>query len=659
LYIDGVKQTLTQLLNSPNDTVAYVQSSARIAGWLNSNNRFNFKGYLDEMYIYNGPLKSPQIQKLIADTHPCSCIIVNNPAYHFDTWDTFRDIHDRNISTKIATTSFSLTLAALNEAGDNYQEFNGTVCSQVVDSDHSQSTKSSWVKSDFRETNTSTISFNVAPAVKNAQVTLAWKRDVDESCPLTDEDNSTLSSDNFAIRPKQFTLTPTPPYYAGETFTMSADADGIADYNETLLGGSFSIDANETQSACITATEHFTTGNAIFTNGSTQNFDANFTGIATYLNIKIHENNGSEFAAVDRDDTADLLRLITPHDVNISVAPYEINITKTEINASTGTNWIYMAAINDMNLTLHVTLQANNKQHKILKDFNASCYAQDVTLTLGTATDGVATTDMNYTATKATFSDGSTQKSGTLNDINQSMTIAAADFTLGVGQTAMALNVDRAYYNPLNPFKISGLAATITSATVAKEIHNDNTLNDGDISLYFARLKTADIKTSKDGATTDIEVEVYDTASSAYVNSFKQNSLNWYRYEDHTSDVFGDASYIDATTTTTSTNPPDFSIPSSNIANPNSGVIEVTLPQHDGRYILHVKTQPWLWYIPKDFGSDYSDAINSKCTQHPCLIYVFESDNSTDTISTGTFKGGESKVYDRGTYSKKGVKVFR
>jgi hypothetical protein len=224
----------------------------------------------------------------------------------------------------------------------------------------------------------------------------------------------------------------------------------------------------------------------------------------------------------------------------------------------------------------------------------------------------------------------------------------------------MALNVHRKHYEPVLPFKINGLAATITTAGVAKEFNHDNTLNDASISLYYGRLKTADIKTSQSSANSIIEVEVYDNENgSAYTGGFKQNSLYWWRHENHTSDAFGDAIDINATTTTTYTRPLDFSIPSANIGNPNNGTIALSVPEHQGRYILHVKTQPWLWYIPKAFGSSYNDAINSKCSEHPCMIYTFQDDSTTNNISTGTYKGGDSKVYERGDTTKKGVKVFR
>jgi len=53
--------------------------------------------------------------------------------YKFDAWDTFRDINDRNISTKISNKNFELFIASLDENGTNLQDFNGTVCAKIDD----------------------------------------------------------------------------------------------------------------------------------------------------------------------------------------------------------------------------------------------------------------------------------------------------------------------------------------------------------------------------------------------------------------------------------------------------------------------------------------------------------------------------------------------
>ena len=663
LYIDGVEQNLTQIYSSPNNSRTIADSSARIGGCRYSEG-YRFSGYLDEFYIFKGPLKSAEIQTLMLVTHPCHSCALESTNTHFNAWDTFRSIKDQSISTKHSESSFSLIVAALTSTNDNFQEFNGTVCTQIVDTDHANTATSSWVKTLFSDTNTTLVAFSSSHAVKNARLAIAWKKNANTSCPLTDEDNSTLSSDNFALRPDYFTLTlSAAPYYAAETFSLHASAlttlgSAAVDYNETQ-GSSFVIDANETRRDCLTATEQFYSDNLTFVNGQSSDVNASFSGLASALNIRIHEINGSEFAAVDVDDTNDSLRFITPYESAITILPYELNITQTRLYASTVTDWLYMADVSDMNASLHVKLQASNKEHHLLEDFNSSCYAQDVSVRFGAISDGNGSINMNYSASEGQFSDGTTHKNATLAELNQSMTIPAANFEDGIGYAIMDVNVDRKHYHPLNPFSISGLSAAITTTNISKERYDDNTLTDGKITFYYARLRTSDIKTSEDNAANTIDIEVYDTQNSTYTAGFKRNSLSWWRNQKHNSTLFGSVTGIEATDTTTYTTPSTFTLASSNIADPANGTVALTLPRHDGRHILHVKTDPWLWYIPKDFGSDYNDAINSKCSEHPCLIYVFQDESSLDSVSSGAYKGGETKVYERGTYNKQGVKVFR
>jgi len=63
LYIDGVKQNLTQRRRTPNNRRAVVQSSARIGGWLISGG-YRFRGKIDELKIYNGEVVGADIKTI-------------------------------------------------------------------------------------------------------------------------------------------------------------------------------------------------------------------------------------------------------------------------------------------------------------------------------------------------------------------------------------------------------------------------------------------------------------------------------------------------------------------------------------------------------------------------------------------------------------------
>lgn len=70
LYVDGVKQTLSQKTGTPNNSLAVVQSTLYLSGWgKNTNNRFI--GRLDEAKVYNGLLSDVDVTNLYNETHPC------------------------------------------------------------------------------------------------------------------------------------------------------------------------------------------------------------------------------------------------------------------------------------------------------------------------------------------------------------------------------------------------------------------------------------------------------------------------------------------------------------------------------------------------------------------------------------------------------------
>ncbi|MDF1527984.1 MAG: LamG domain-containing protein [Sedimenticola sp.] len=70
LYIDGVDQTLTQRLSTPNNSQAVVSSTLRIGGWQASNG-YRFSGRIDEVKVYNGAVNQALVTALYTETHPC------------------------------------------------------------------------------------------------------------------------------------------------------------------------------------------------------------------------------------------------------------------------------------------------------------------------------------------------------------------------------------------------------------------------------------------------------------------------------------------------------------------------------------------------------------------------------------------------------------
>ncbi len=73
LYIDGIKQALSQQRSSPNTSRAYVNSRMRIGGW-HGDNSYRFSGAIDEFKIYNGALTQAEVNADLSYTSPEACV---------------------------------------------------------------------------------------------------------------------------------------------------------------------------------------------------------------------------------------------------------------------------------------------------------------------------------------------------------------------------------------------------------------------------------------------------------------------------------------------------------------------------------------------------------------------------------------------------------
>ncbi len=576
----------------------------------------------------------------------------------FDVWDANRNISDRNISTAVVLKDFNLTMASLNEDNNDTQEFNGTVCFKVF----GENNETEYDKVFFDETNETNVTLNVDFISKDSYVYLKWLKDTnttDTNCSQT-LDGEANSTDDFAIRPDKFyfELNET-EFYAGEKFLIKSyvydkNNNEQKDYNETTDDNSFELNISETRVDCVTSDEDLEVDDINFTDGSSNETNISYTGLAE-LNITLKEVGGSEFAKVDEDDTEVEKRFISSYTKLIFVQPYEVNITSSNIDSSTGKSWVYMAQPEDMNISFKTTVVVNNKQHEIQKDFNSTCYAKDINLTFGASTDGEDSYPMVYISVDSIFSDGSTKKEQNLSDINQTITVLKDSFTDGEATAQMDFNYDRNYSNKVSPFKISGLEVQIDTTDVAKFENSDTTLDDGVEILYFGRLNPQVVKTDKD-INYSVTIEVYDK-NLKYTNGFKAQLFNWYEMSLHSSDEDGNITDVIPKKNNLLSSGEEFSI--DNISSPNGGKIDVEIQNStEGVYVLHVKTQPWLWYFLDSYGNEYNDTQNSTCIQHPCVKYIF-APNTQTKISSGNFDGGDIEIDTKAKLKRTGVKIYR
>jgi hypothetical protein len=313
-----------------------------------------------------------------------------------------------------------------------------------------------------------------------------------------------------------------------------------------------------------------------------------------------------------------------------------------------------MANVNDMNLSLFAIVQANNKQHQKLNDFNSTCYAKDVNVSFGQDVfNGDDNLEMNATVI---VNDNTIKSSFVLQDINRTITISKNYFIAGEGNVSYFLNVDRNYSDPVNPFEIKDFNITILTENVAK---NENSASDNNSSFifYFARVTTDDKETTKIDVTHFSETEVYDNGSSDYVINFKQNSLNWYANAKH-DDTFISLLEIDGTKKST-LNSSEILIQITSFTTNSSKVDFNISNSNEGIYRMHTKIKPWFWYFPAGLGQSYNDSDGSDCTEHPCFEYILKSTSSPSGVISGDFTGSDFNTSSRGHYERTGVKVFR
>ena len=164
-------------------------------------------------------------------TETCT-LTVSSPSCAFDAAEKGGSPQSR-IFTKLAGTAFDLDVLALSGSTTINPAYTGTVTVDLVDSSSTTCPTGAGLSTaqnvDFVSTGRKTVSFSYPDAARNVRV-----RAKAGSAPAA------CSSDNFAIRPAQFTmsssmnnnaLTGTPKATAGSAFTLTAGAGVTKGYN--------------------------------------------------------------------------------------------------------------------------------------------------------------------------------------------------------------------------------------------------------------------------------------------------------------------------------------------------------------------------------------------------------------------------------------------
>jgi hypothetical protein len=559
----------------------------------------------------------------------------------FDAWDIDKDINNRKISTKKVSLDFDLSLVALNDTNTALKDYNGSVCARIIDD--ANNSLSDWEKLQFSNNNKLNTTFNVTKSNKNARVQIVWKDEVTENCPLSNETNSTLSTDNFAIRPDKFDFNIPVVGYAGDNFTIDFSASNALDYNETL-NSSFVVEANISKPSCFNGTLNVAPFN--FENGVKNSVDANYSDVGD-INITIKEKDGSEFAFVDRDDTSDEDRFITPKTKSMTIKPYELNITNVEYNTTTGADWLYMAGVNQLAQNVKATIVANDKNHNMVQNFTDACYAKDVNVQTNFLVNNT------NSAVDLVYDDNST---ASINDINKTILISKSSFATSKADFGYNFNILRDYKTPFNPISIALDDIVILTNNESKIDNNASTSSlissNMKTDFYYGRVKTKDISTNKKDVNHSLHVEVYDTNKDSYVNGFHQVSLNWYVMKDDNNQTINETDF-NASKTFSNSNDANLNISNTNYSN---GILnfKISNPSEVSNAYIHVDVPTYLWH-----SRYYDYNISDDCAHHPCFRYDYIGKFGGNTIKSGDLNATTIGNEYNATKTKKGVKVFR
>jgi len=233
LYIDGVAQSLTQRLSTPNNTCSYVNSTLRAGGWQRDNN-YRFSGRLDEVKVYDGELTPVEVNAIRTATHTCSGLVVPSGFNAFET-ATPAGSTSGAIYTKLAETPFNLDVVALKTGPAVETGFTGDVKVELADASGGAACGARPVIGSAQ-----TLTFAAADAGrKTATFTEnnAWQNvTVRMSHPATGAPTVVAcSTDAFAIRPQTFVVSANlggATLAAGLNFSMTASS-GYNNYSGT------------------------------------------------------------------------------------------------------------------------------------------------------------------------------------------------------------------------------------------------------------------------------------------------------------------------------------------------------------------------------------------------------------------------------------------
>jgi hypothetical protein len=490
-------------------------------------------------------------------------------------------------------------------------------------------------------------------------------------------------SNDFSVRPAEF-KSDSLSLWAGEVFNIDADSikavvhdpenpyteNPSAKYNTTLNKNHIELSLTDPGKVCTSTA----LGDVVESFGINFNGGSNVSGASSIelkdignFQIKLTDSTwaassddvSNEHCILDSDtnelDSQGRLGCSFSGILPVVVKPYELNITRADYIASTGSDWLYMADVSDMNVTVSAIVQANNKQHQALQNFDALCYASDVNLSFKySVVKPNSVVNLSYIPNTLDINKS-------IDDINKTITISASDFSQGLSSKQYSFNINRSQDTPLGPVDISLEGVEVASTDVAKD-ENNATVGINKTFLY-GRLRAYDVETSM---RPEVEVPLFIEVYGSFGGAGQQNTLNWYTNKWHTNSSFGELKDINSTKINK-----DFSDIENDVTRENTShferIVNLTLKHNfteATKRTIHLDISPWLWHLPGDLAEPYDYNASSTCKEHPCFEFYYNPHTGQSTsraIHSGEgekFGGSDFEMSDA-NQTRQGAKVFR
>jgi len=330
---------------------------------------------------------------------------------HFNVWDIDESIDHPVIKTKVVGEDINLTFASLNETGTAFKESEARNIKVALFSPSEQLTI--WHSLALETATHMNVTFKPEDFAYYHHQNKAFKA-VKVFIKYEDKNgtsNIATSTDSFAIRPKSYrlSLSPTGDINASETFHLKLEAVGadnkrVLNYEENE--NVYTIGATEIKPGCSTGT--LSVAKKPFSAGVAQNIEASYDNVGR-VDIAVREQNGSEFAAIDRSDTNISIRLIGDTKIAaVKFRPKNFALSWRLKNFNEEEYTYYSNDLEKMSAKLLLSITAKSAGHTTTTNYKEGCYSRDVDLTIRFETNTTLSQPMTLLA--KTLSGAESQK---------------------------------------------------------------------------------------------------------------------------------------------------------------------------------------------------------------------------------------------------------